>query len=63
MNQDFHKLASHINRRQFLTKTSLGLGALALGNLLNAQPSVAPQHIGNLSKGGLPGLPHFTPKA
>ncbi|MEH0152625.1 DUF1501 domain-containing protein [Limibacter armeniacum] len=50
-----------MSRRNFLTKTSLGLGAVALGNLMGA---------GNLFAGsapspanGLAGLPHFAPKA
>ncbi len=34
-NKDFQKIENQIDRRQFLTKTSLGLGALALSSLLN----------------------------
>ena len=40
------------SRRQFLTRTSAGLGAAALSTLLNGSDS-----------GALPGLPHFAPKA
>src|SRR6187200_2564696 len=38
------------NRRQFLARTSAGLGMAALGDLLHAE-------------GGLTGIPHFAPKA
>lgn len=38
------------NRRQFLARTSAGLGMAALGDLLHAD-------------GGLTGIPHFAPKA
>lgn len=56
---------SKIDRRQFLTKTSLGLGAMALGSLLGVDKalgskSITVPEIGNL---GLSGLPHFMPKA
>ncbi|MEL6845150.1 MAG: DUF1501 domain-containing protein, partial [Bacteroidota bacterium] len=49
------------SRRDFLNKTSLGLGALALGSLLNptqllAGPGGNPIH-------GIMGGPHFAPKA
>ena len=52
------------SRREFLTKTSLGLGALALGSLLaplgvNAKPAFRPLSGG----GGILGKPHFAPKA
>ncbi|MEL6592672.1 MAG: DUF1501 domain-containing protein [Bacteroidota bacterium] len=65
-NQDLQSLKHKIDRRRFLTQTSLGLGAVALGSLLgtnqlfgktgNANPLILPQ-------GGLPDLPHFAPKA
>ena len=53
MNQ-FQQLQHQIARRDFLTKTSLGLGAAALAHLSGTEISAA---------GGLPGLPHFAPKA
>ena len=52
-----------LDRRKFLTQTSLGLGAVALGSLLGLDrlwgkaPSPVP------AGGGLPGLPHFPAKA
>ncbi len=46
-----------ISRRSFLTRASAGLGAAALGSLLG------PQWLSAAVTGGLPGLPHFTPKA
>lgn len=50
-----------IDRRQFLTKTSLGLGAMALGSLLGIDKLQAAPGI--TSGGGLSGLPHYMPKA
>jgi len=41
-------------RREFLGRGALGLGAAALGTLLSRDAEAA---------GGLPGLPHFAPKA
>lgn len=55
----------HCNRRTFLTRSAAGLGWLALQTLLAEQAVGSPrsrldqrQH-----EGGLPGLPHFPPKA
>src|SRR6059058_5632367 len=45
-----------INRRQFFGRTSVGLGTAALATLLG--PASA-----DTTAGGLPGLPHFAPKA
>lgn len=66
--QDLKKEESKIDRRQFLTKTSLGLGAFALGSLfgsdkLHAGASDAGFSFNNISRGGLSDLPHFAPKA
>ena len=44
-----------ITRRHFFARTATGLGATALGSLLAAE--------GAKPAGGLPGLPHFAPKA
>jgi hypothetical protein len=44
-----------LTRRHFFSRTATGLGGVALGSLLAAE---APK-----STGGLPGLPHFAPKA
>ncbi|RMG26608.1 MAG: DUF1501 domain-containing protein [Bacteroidetes bacterium] len=63
--QAFSQLERQIDRRRFLTRTSLGLGALALGSLLNPA-SVLARATGQAASGsqkGLPGLPHFAPKA
>lgn len=49
-----------IDRRQFLTKTSMGLGALALGSLMGADKLFAKEQSASLS---FSGLPHFPPKA
>jgi len=50
-----------INRRQFFSRTSAGIGTLALASLLNRDALAAP----GLSRpaGALPDLPHFKPKA
>lgn len=67
---DFNKLNEQLDRRQFLTKTSLGLGAVALGSLLGAGRLLggapeAPE--GGLSEDTqeaiLNALPHLAPKA
>jgi len=55
-------ISALLSRRHFLNQAGLGLGAIALGSLLNeklfaAQPATVP------AAGGLPGLPHFAPKA
>jgi len=58
--QSFHDLQS---RRNFLSRTSLGLGAAALSTLLNADKSQAVGRMESPSEGGLPlGKPHFSPK-
>ena len=49
-----------INRRQFFGRTATGIGAAALGNLLQ-QDGLAGQAGGAF--GGLGSLPHFAPKA
>jgi uncharacterized protein (DUF1501 family) len=47
-------------RRIFLTQSSIGVGAMALGSLMSPEllRAQAPKPVG-----GLPGLPHFAPKA
>ncbi|MDB6069476.1 MAG: hypothetical protein JWL81_647 [Verrucomicrobiales bacterium] len=47
--------ALHQTRRQWLGRSGLGLGSLALSSLLAQGKTPGP--------GGLPGLPHFAPKA
>ena len=58
-------MCNHFNknysRRDFLTKTSLGLGAVALNSLINPA-GMAANGINNLSSEMFAGKPHFTPK-
>ncbi|WNJ17907.1 DUF1501 domain-containing protein [Pontibacter sp. G13] len=58
-NQDLKHTERQMDRRQFLTKTSLGLGAAALGSLLGAESLFGAQKPLN----EVPELPHFLPKA
>ena len=51
---EFQQIHHQIARRDFLSRTSLGLGAAALAHLSGGELSAAE---------GLPGLPHFAPKA
>jgi hypothetical protein len=51
MNLDFH---SHLSRRQFVGRSSIGIGGAALATLLSDKVHAA---------GGLAGLPHQPPKA
>ena len=46
--------AAYLTRRQFFSKTAVGIGAAALGSLLDRDLLAAP---------GLSGIPHFAPKA
>src|SRR6185436_19550277 len=48
--------AAYLTRRQLFAKSATGLGAMALGSLLN--PSLFAARVG-----GLEGVPHFAPKA
>ncbi|UXP32033.1 DUF1501 domain-containing protein [Reichenbachiella agarivorans] len=62
--QDLKKIEKQMDRRQFLTKTSLGLGALALGSLFGAEKLLASSPDNAISgPHGIPGLPHHLPKA
>ena len=49
------------SRREFLTKSAMGFGALGLASLLNPGSLLAGTKTGN--RNGLPDLPHFAPKA
>lgn len=65
---DFNQLNKKLDRRTFLTKTSLGLGALAMGSLLGRQlfgstPKVVGSSAAGLEADILKALPHFAPKA
>jgi hypothetical protein len=55
------KIVTLINRRSFLSRTSLGLGATALASL--AKPDWLSAASEPNSIGGLPGLPHLAAKA
>ena len=50
-----------INRRTFLGRAGGGIGLAALASLMNEEVMGAPS--GLTSTGGMPGLPHFAPKA
>ena len=58
MNTHCGQFTPDYSRREFLTRTSLGLGALGLGSLLNPKLIEA----SSVSKGAL-GQPHFAPQA
>lgn len=66
---DFDKLHRQLGRRNFLTKTTMGIGALALGSLLgnrlfsNASKPAIANASGGLEEEILKALPHFAPKA
>jgi hypothetical protein len=68
---DSLKLAQQVNRRLFLRHSGIGLGAAALGSLLECDGRLARAEDGSSDKfakpgqatGGLRGLPHFAPKA
>jgi hypothetical protein len=55
----------HATRRAFLGRSALGLGAVALSSLLEADEArgAAPPRLRKKAVGGLPGLPHHTPRA
>jgi hypothetical protein len=55
-----HDHALSMTRRHFFKRGALGLGTAALASLL---PGRAPAAEGPKAFGGLPGLPHFAPKA
>ena len=54
-------LNNHINRRMFLSRTSVGLGSIALASLLQSgAPGAADQPRTNAP--GVGGFPNFPPK-
>jgi hypothetical protein len=61
----FHAYQLQLTRRTFLGRTSLGLGSLALSWLWppSLVQAAVPGRGGRNTIGGLPGLPHFAPKA
>ncbi len=62
MNCNHHHDNSNYTRRDFLTKTSLGLGGLSLASMLNSENLFASNRIQNAAV-NLKGLPHYVPKA
>lgn len=53
--------AAHVTRRQLFGQTATGLGVAALATLLGPDASAA--DVAGARVGGLPGLPHFAPRA
>ncbi|QDT95758.1 DUF1501 domain-containing protein [Gimesia aquarii] len=61
---NWNQIQTGLNRRTFLTNSGVGLGAAALGSLLTNEKSAVAQSVAKPSiVRGLPGLPHFAPKA
>lgn len=58
-NKDLQQIENKLDRRQFLTKTSLGLGAMALSSLITPKDLLASPKSALKSDT----LPHFFPKA
>lgn len=52
-----------ISRRQLLRSSALGFGTIALSHLLHSQGFAASASAPNASRGLLPGVPHFQPRA
>ena len=55
-----HEFEQAITRRHFFRRGGLGLGTAALASMLPAQGDAGPEL---KPSGGIPGLPHFAPKA
>ena len=60
-NADHHN--KKYTRRDFLTRTSLGMGALTLGGLLGPSPVLGKDIISQMIDISGAGIPHFVPKA
>ena len=60
-NEDHHN--KKYTRRDFLTRTSLGMGALTLGGLLGPSPVLGKDLISQMVHSNGSGIPHFVPKA
>jgi len=56
------EIALALTRRHFFGLASTGIGAAALGSLLSPEAFAAPSTDAS-ANGGIPGLPHFAPKA
>ena len=56
--------AAYLTRRQFFSKSAVGLGTAALASLLDRDLVAAiASGAGSSGTRGLPGVPHFAPKA
>ena len=60
---DHHHENKNYSRRDFLTRTSLGLGALSLGSLISPVNAYGNSEFLNLLDSKKMKLPHFVPKA
>lgn len=60
---DLDQFLTAQSRRRFLSDLSGGVGAVALGALLGGQTSALGESSRAVETGGLPGLPHFAPRA
>ena len=60
-NEDHHN--KKYTRRDFPTRTSLGMGALTLGGLLGPSPVLGKDLISQMVHSNGSGIPHFVPKA
>ena len=58
--RNVEQLARVVNRRTFLSRTAMGLGAAALGSMVNPARALAS---GSRAGGGVLASPHFAPKA
>src|SRR5690242_14430031 len=67
LHNDFTRRVDALNRRTFLQRSAAGVGMAALASLMNDNPLRAAGGAASAalssSPGGLPGLPHFAPKA
>ena len=63
MNCNHDHSDKNYSRRDFLTKTSLGLGALSLGSLMSPTDAYGNSNFLNLLDSNKQKLPHFAPKA
>src|SRR4051794_24031079 len=64
MSHPFDEYLQDLTRRSFLGDVTRGIGAIALGSLLGAPTAnAADASSGATRHGGLPGLPHFAPRA
>src|SRR5436853_3830021 len=60
--KEFHRRLQ-VTRRQLFGQMASGIGSVALASLLGTERLFAATAPGHVATGGLPGLPHFTPKA